>query len=80
MTAPPAESFVKNRKGRHYSGYEVEFSGAHQRQRGRQHQKKHRCAEEMLRREWLRRSCDGGSHRLNLQDNIQAGARDFVGA
>jgi len=58
MTAPPAESFVENRQGRHQSGQEVEFPRADERERRGQNQKKYGRAEELLRGKWLRRGGD----------------------
>src|SRR5690349_24255963 len=79
MTAPPAEAFVKNREWSEEGGEKVELSGADQSERGGQNQEKNRSAEELLRRERLGRTGDGGGHRLSLQDNIRPGTRDFVG-
>jgi hypothetical protein len=80
MATPPAETFEENRQRSYESGEKVEFSRAYQCERGRQHQKKHGRAEELLRGKWLRRGGDGGGHRLNLQDSICGEVRNFTGA
>ena len=40
---------------------------------------KYGSAEELFRRKWLRRGCDGGGHWMSLQDNTRARMRDFAG-